>query len=137
MFFKVIACEIAFREICHLAAASPHIIETHFLTQGLHDRPAHGREELQKQIDAVPAGKFDAVLVGYALCGNILNGIRATHTRLVIPRAHDCITFFLGSRSRYDALANERPGSYYYTSGWLECLRRRGESRTALESQFL
>jgi hypothetical protein len=137
MFLKVIACEIAFREICHLAASCPQVLDLQFLTQGLHDHPAQGREEVQKQIDAVPSGKYDGILIGYALCGNILAGLRATHTRLIIPRGHDCITLFLGSRARYDQLANERPGSYYYTSGWLECLRRRGENRPAMDMQFL
>src|SRR5262249_1758105 len=108
-----------------------------FLTQGWHDHPAQGRDELQKRIDAVPTGRYDAILVGYGLCGNLINGLRATHTRLVIPRAHDCITFFLGSKERYQRLSEERPGSYYYTSGWLECLQRRGEKASPLNMQFL
>jgi hypothetical protein len=44
----------------------------------------------------------------------------------VVPRGHDCITFFLGSRERYAELSGSLPGAYYYTSGWLEALRRRG-----------
>ena len=123
---KVIACEIAFREICHLAARSPNLHDLEFLTQGHHDVPNRGRAEIQKRIDAVPAGKFEAVLVGYGLCSSILTGLRATHTPLVIPRAHDCITFFLGSKERYQKCFSERPGTYYYTSGWLECAQRRG-----------
>ncbi len=43
------------------------------------------------------------------------------------PRAHDCITFFLGSKERYQRCFTERPGTYYYTSGWLECPKRRGD----------
>jgi hypothetical protein len=31
-FFKVIACEIAFREICHAAARSPKLHDLEFLT---------------------------------------------------------------------------------------------------------
>ena len=127
MFIKVIACEIAMREICHLAASSPHLVDLEFLNQGYHDTPGSGRAELQKRIDAVPAGKYDAIVLGYGLCSNILNGLQAGATPLVAPRAHDCITFFLGSRKRYQDLFNARPGTYYYTSGWLECARRRGE----------
>jgi len=137
MFLKVIACEIAFREISHLAAQSRHIIDLEFVTQGLHDAPLKGREELQKRIDACPAGKYDRILIGYGLCGNIITGLTTAHTPLIIPRAHDCITFFLGSRERYQRLADSHPGSYYYTSGWLECLRRRGEKRSPLNLQFL
>jgi hypothetical protein len=127
-YYKIIACEIAFREICHVAARSTNVLDLEFVTQGLHDRPAAGGRRLQELVDAQPAGKYDALLIGYALCGNIIQGLRATHTPLVIPRAHDCITFFLGARERYQTLARDLPSAYFYTSGWLECLRRRGDS---------
>ena len=126
MFYKVIACEIAFRELCYVAAKSPHLIDFDFLTQGYHDIPAKGREEIQKRVDAVPAGKYEAILLGYGLCSNILTGVSTSHTPLVIPRAHDCITFFLGSKERYRECFDSKPGTYYYTSGWLECAKRRG-----------
>jgi len=126
MFYKVIACEIAFRELCYAAARSPNLIDFDFLTQGYHDIPATGRAEIQKRIDAAPAGKYDALVLGYGLCSNILTGVTTAHTPLVIPRAHDCITFFLGSKERYRECFDGRPGTYYYTSGWLECAKRRG-----------
>ncbi|MEI6568324.1 MAG: DUF1638 domain-containing protein [Verrucomicrobiota bacterium] len=128
MFLKVIACEIAFREICHLAAESPHLLDLEFLNQGYHDIPATGRWAIQSRIDAVPAGKYDAIVLGYGLCSNILTGLTTAHTPLVIPMAHDCITFFAGSKARYQELFDARPGTYYYTSGWLECAKRRGEN---------
>jgi len=126
LFLKVIACEIAVREICFTAAQSPHLLDLEFLTQGHHDVPSTGREDLQRRINAVPAGKYDAILLGYGLCSNILLGVTTPHTPLVIPRAHDCITFFLGSKERYRQHFDEHPGTYYYTSGWLECRQRRG-----------
>lgn len=127
MFFKVIACDIFFRELCHLAARSKNLIDLEFLTQGYHDIPKTGSAEIQKRIDAVPSGKFDAILLGYGLCSNILVGLTSPRLPLVIPRAHDCITHFLGSRARYEQLFSGRPGTYYYTSGWLECFKRRGD----------
>jgi hypothetical protein len=136
-FFKVIACEIALREICHVAARSRNLVDPEFLTQGLHDRPGLGREEIQRRIDAVPGGKYDAILVGYGLCGNILQGLQARHTPLVVPRGHDCITFFLGSKERYRRMSEDRVGTYFYTSGWLEGLRRRGEKGAAPDARFL
>ena len=126
MYLKVIACEIAARELYFTAARSKHLIDLELLTQGYHDTPAKGRAAIQERIDAVPAGKYEAIILGYGLCSNILTGLTTTHTRLVIPRAHDCITFFLGSKERYQQCFSERPGTYYYTSGWLECARRRG-----------
>lgn len=126
MYLKVIACEIFFREICYCAARSKNVIDVEFLTQGYHDVPETGRDEIQKRIDAVPANKYDAIVLGYALCSKITAGLHSKHTRLVIPRAHDCITLFLGSAKRYKELFAEYPGTYYYTSGWLEYPIRRG-----------
>ena len=126
MFIKCIACEIAVRELYYAASRSPNLIDLEFLTQGHHDTPASGRMEIQERIGAVPAGKYEAIALGYGLCSNILVGLTTTHTPLIVPRAHDCITLFLGSKERYQSCFNERPGTYYYTSGWLECARRRG-----------
>ena len=127
MLLKVIACEIAFRELSYAASRSRNLIDFEFLTQGYHDIPAQGRPEIQRRIDAVPAGRYRAIVLGYGLCSNILTGLTTAHTPLVIPRAHDCITFFLGSKERYRRAFDSEPGTYYYTSGWLECCARRGD----------
>ncbi|HNQ91211.1 MAG TPA: DUF1638 domain-containing protein [Verrucomicrobiota bacterium] len=127
-YFKVVACEIALREICHAAARSPHILDLEFVTQGHHDQPAMGRVDLQNRIDAIPPDRYDAVLLGYGLCSNMLAGLRSRHHPIAIPRAHDCITWFLGSKERYQECFAARPGTYYYTTGWLECRRRRGST---------
>lgn len=137
MFLKIIACEIAFREVCHLAATSPHLIDCEFLTQGHHDRPAEGRREIQQRIDALPEGKYDAVLIGYGVCSSILPGLRAASCPLIVPRAHDCITLFLGSKERYQECFSARPGTYYFTSGWLECRQRRGSDLPPDHGAFL
>ncbi|MGC8744694.1 MAG: DUF1638 domain-containing protein [Verrucomicrobiia bacterium] len=126
MYIKLIACEIFFREICYCAAISKNIVDAEFLTQGYHDIPQTGAVEIQKRIDAVPPGKYDAIALGYGLCSKIVTGLVARHTPIVIPRMHDCITMFLGSRERYKSMFESCPGTYYYTSGWLECLTRRG-----------
>lgn len=128
MYLKIIACEIAVREICQAVARSTNVIDLEFLPQGLHDRPSTGVKDIQARIDAVPGGRYDAILLGYGLCGNLISGLKAGATRLVIPRAHDCITFFLGSKERYQKLNESMPGAYFYTSGWLECVRRRGDT---------
>lgn len=126
MFLKVIACEIAVRELQYAAARSKNLVDLEFLNQGHHDTPISGREEIQQRIDAVPAGKYEAIALGYGLCSNILAGLKSEHTPMVVPRAHDCITLFLGSNERYQQFFSARPGTYYYTSGWLECATRRG-----------
>lgn len=127
MFLKVIACEVAFREICFCAARSPNQMDLEFLSQGYHDNPEIGIQRIQDRIDAAAPDQYDAVLIGYGLCNNMLKGLRANTTRLIVPRAHDCITFFLGSKTRYDEFFAAHPGTYYYTSGWLEHRKRGGE----------
>ncbi len=127
MFLKVIACEVTFREICHCAARSLNCFDLEFVSQGYHDNPDTGLTRLQEMIDAVEPGRYDGILLGYGLCNNMLNGLAARHTTLIIPRAHDCITFFLGSKERYQELFSQDPGTYYYTAGWLQYRNRGGE----------
>ena len=127
MFLKVIACEVAFREICACAARSVNLLDLEFLSQGYHDNPEIGVTRIQERVDAIEPDRFDGVLIGYGLCNHIITGLRARDTRLVIPRAHDCITFLLGSKERYKKIFMESPGTYYYTAGWLEHRQRGGE----------
>jgi hypothetical protein len=134
MHLKLLACEIAFREIAFAAARSPHLIDMEFLPVGHHDDPKSGRQDLQKRIDSLPENKFDAVLVGYGVCNQMLNGLRASKTRLVVPRAHDCITFFLGSKERYQKVFQECPGTYYFTPGWLEFPERKARAQGKIDA---
>ena len=39
---------------------------------------------------------------------------------LVIPKAHDCITLFLGSRARYQEQFEDFPGTYWYAQDYIE-----------------
>jgi Protein of unknown function (DUF1638) len=119
--FIFIGCEIAFREVCLLAAQSRYIVDVEFLTKGLHDiERADMRSRLQARIDAVDPQRYQAVLLGYARCSDGVVGLRARSVPLVIPRAHDCITFFLGSKERYREYFDSHPDTYFRTSGWIE-----------------
>jgi hypothetical protein len=121
---KLIACEILYRELCAVTARSFNQVDIHFLPKGLHDIGQAGMNaRLQEVLANVDAG-YDAVLLGYGLCSNGLVGLTAAHVPLVIPRAHDCITLFMGSKERYLDYFESHPGAYYKTSGWIE----RGES---------
>jgi hypothetical protein len=121
MHLKLISCEILFREMCHAVARSPHTIDVEFLPKGLHDIAGKGMcERIQAVLDAVDESRYDAVLLGYALCGMGLAGLTARTKPVVLPRGHDCITLFLGSRERYLAYFNGNPGVYFKTSGWIE-----------------
>jgi hypothetical protein len=99
---RIVACEIFFRELCHLAARSPRKVDVEFLPKGLHDQGGSVmRERLQAAIDATDPEKHDAVALAYGLCNNGLVGLEARRLPLILMRGHDCITAFLGSRARY------------------------------------
>ena len=117
---KVILCEVLYREMCLCAAYSKNITNLDFMPRGLHDNPDVLRAEVQKRIDETDESQFDAIVLGYALCSRGTAGIRTRGIPVIIPRAHDCITFFMGSNQKYMEYFNDHPGTYYYTSGWFE-----------------
>jgi hypothetical protein len=132
MFFKVIACEVTFREICMAAARSVNLVDLEFLTQGYHDNPDIGRARLQEKIDSLPQGRYDAVLLVYALCNNMLVGLRARDIPVVFPRAHDCITFFMGSKERYARyFGNTQALTTTHPAGWSTSTAGRARSAHA------
>ncbi|GMU92621.1 MAG: hypothetical protein AMXMBFR7_44570 [Planctomycetota bacterium] len=121
----LIACEVFHREFCAALARTPNTVDAIFVPQGLHDkRAASMAQDLQSRLDAVDEAGYDALLLGYGLCNNGIAGVRAGRTPVVVTRAHDCITMFLGSKERYARVFAEHPGSYYLTSGWIERARR-------------
>ncbi len=121
MRLKLIACEILYREFCWAVARSPHRVDVEFLPKGLHDVGQVGMNaRLREAAGAVDPQLYDAVLMGYALCSNGLVGLKATTIPLVVPRAHDCITLFLGDKDRYLDYFQNHTGVYFKTSGWIE-----------------
>ncbi len=90
-------------------------------------------ERLQAAVDAVDDSCYDAVILGYGLCGMGLVGLTARGIPVVLPRAHDCITHFLGSKERYAEYFQNHPGVYFKTTGWIE----RGSALGQLTQQAL
>jgi hypothetical protein len=114
-----------YRELCMAVAGSINQIDIEFLPKGLHDIGQPGMSaRLTEALVAVDETSYDAVLFGYGLCSNGLIGLTARSIPLVIPRAHDCITLFLGNKERYLEYFQTHPGVYFKTSGWIE----RGET---------
>ncbi len=125
MHLMCLACEVLARPLYLAAARSPHIVDIQLFRRGLHNAPADLRARLQAQIDAVSAPQsaglaYDAVVLGYGLCGQATAGLVARDLPLVIPRAHDCITLFLGSRARYQEQFENYPGTYWYALDYIE-----------------
>ncbi len=129
MKLKCIACEALARMVYRCAADSPHIIDIEMLKLALHNDPDDLRERLQARIDAVDADEYDAVVMAYALCGKSTHDLTARDLPIVLPRAHDCIALFLGSRDRYLHEFGENPGTYWYTSDYIQ---RRDSAGTTL-----
>lgn len=117
---KCLGCEALARIIYFCAAHSSHIVDVTLCEIGLHNRPGELRSYLQQEIDQVDAEKYDAVVLVYGLCGQATLGLRATRLPVVIPKAHDCITLFLGDRARYRQVFDEEPGTYWYTNDYIE-----------------
>lgn len=125
MRLQVISCEVLAREMYYCAATSPHVIDMRMLKRGLHNTPDVLNGVIQKTIDECSSSTVDAICLGYGLCGNALAGLVARTVPLVVPRAHDCITLYLGSRGRYAEEFNDNPGTYYYAMDYIE--RRDGQ----------
>lgn len=118
---RAICCEMLYREACLVAANSPNIVDLEFLPKGLHDAgPDEMRRTIQARIDAVDPARYDGVVLGYGLCSNGTAGLVARRLPLVMPRAHDCVTFFFGSKDAYRAYFDKHPGTYFRTTGWAE-----------------
>jgi hypothetical protein len=117
----LIGCGLLLRELSDAIVRSPHLIDATFLPAGLHDTGAKSmRHRLQQEIDAADISKYDAIVLGYALCGMGLAGLKAPGIPLVLPRAHDCITLLMGCREKYSEYFKANNGVYFRSVGWVE-----------------
>ena len=116
---QAITCDMLLRPVEMLAMESPHDVVVVQLSAALHAEPATLRERIQARIDAADVGA-DAVVLAYGLCGGATAGLVARKVPVVLPRAHDCATIFLGSRARYQHEHDATPGTYWYTEDQLE-----------------
>ena len=114
-----LSCESLARPVYYWAAQSPHIMDVVLVERHLH-RPDEIRPRLQSLIDAAEGQGYQAITLAYGLCGGATAGLVARSIPLVIPRAHDCITLYLGSRGRYQGEIDKEPGTYWYAQDYLE-----------------
>lgn len=126
MNLKMIACEVFVREICHAVARSPHVVDIEFTPKAAHDQSDFLRNLLQTKIDEAENSErdYEAILLGFGLCGNSTLGLKSSRIPLIIPRAHDCCTIFLGSREKFKEHFGDRLSSEWTSVGYME----RGDS---------
>lgn len=126
MKLKLIACDVLTRLVCHCVARTPHVIDMEFTRKGDHNQPDKLRALIQQKIDECENSgiKYDAIMLGYGLCGNSVVSLSAKSIPLVIPRAHDCCTIFLGSKEKYVKYFGENPSTGFTTV----CYMERGDS---------
>jgi len=120
--FKLIACEVLTREVFWCAARSPHTIDVEFTPKGAHESGDLLRDTIREILRKTEESDtaYDAVLLGYGLCGNGTSGLSSSRFPLVIPRAHDCCTLFLGSRLRFRELFEDNPSRPFSSTGYTE-----------------
>lgn len=120
MKIRLIACDVFTREMSFATARSEHIFDSVYLPFGLHCTPNDLRTRIQAEIDAAEGHGYDCIVLAYGLCSRGTAELVARSVPLLIPRAHDCITLFLGARARYRSEFSGHPGTYYYSPGWIE-----------------
>lgn len=100
--------------------ADVELIEV-WLEQGLHREPERLNRLIKEEIAAAESAgeKLDAILLGYGICSQGTIGVSSDRYPIVIARAHDCITVFLGSKERYLEEFSRAPGTYWYTPGFM------------------
>lgn len=131
MRIHLITCKVLQREAYYCAARSNNIIDITLMPKGLHDNPDQLRKEVQEKLKIthdVQGRPYDAVILGYALCSNGIEGLKSP-IMMVVPRGHDCMTILLGSKQRYKEYFDSHKGIYWYSPGWIESDLMPGKER--------
>lgn len=115
----IITCAVLEDEIGRWKQDVANLVHVEMMPQGLHNDPPKLRLELQIAIDRVEARpEIEAIVLGYGLCSRGTEAVSTKRCKLVMARAHDCITLLLGSKERYAQYVKEFPGTYWYSPGW-------------------
>ena len=116
----LIICETLYPEISE--KIPPHISKVEVIEYRYHLYPEKLNAKLISVVkDLDKQNSWDQILLGFGLCSNAVIGIKSLKSRIVVPKADDCIALFLGSIEAYRAELSKEPGTYYLTKGWIEC----------------
>ncbi|SDX83311.1 DUF1638 domain-containing protein [Eubacterium barkeri] len=109
----IIGCSVLRREI-EVALGSREDFVCIWLEDQLHNVPETLHQKVQAAIDA--AWDAEVIYLLYGHCGRALNGVRARHCPLVLPRVEDCIDVMLYGNP---SVSDLRRTSYFVSQGWL------------------
>lgn len=125
MKYKLICCEVFTREVCLSIFQSLNTIDVEFTPKAAHEKPENLRSTIQEMIyKAEKSGSYDGILLGFGLCGNATLGLKSKLIPIIIPRAHDCCTIFLGSKEKFVTNFEDNFSKEWTSVGYME----RGDS---------
>ena len=79
------------------------------------------KKKLQSVIDEINReGSTTISFSVMAFAPGGIEGLVSQKIPMVFVRAHDCLTFLLGSRERHEQIYKEHPDAYWYSPGWIE-----------------
>ena len=134
MYLALLGCSIFKNEVQFLEPRITSELDFYWLPQRLHNKPLDLRRLIHEKIDDIEReGKpYDAIVLLYGLCSKGSMGISSKRYRVVIPRVQDCIGMLLGSNERYSEHFKKKPGTYWYTKGWIETGSEAGDSKSSI-----
>jgi hypothetical protein len=136
--YKLLACESMEEEIKVLLPECKNTVDVVFVDKALHSTgQIKMLARLQEAIDEVDTTGYDALLLGYGLCNNGICGLHAD-IPMVVPRAHDCITLFMGSKEKYREYFDTHKGAFFMSAGsdWQDLLDG-GFSKEKLRAEYV
>jgi hypothetical protein len=111
--YHILACKTIAPELLFVMKKRGCDYPVSWIPPGNHLWPQKLHSYIQHELDNIGAGT-EAVLLALGFCGNALVGIKAGKHRLVLPRAADCVTLFLGSGAKR---REQGSGVFFFTEG--------------------
>lgn len=119
MNYLLIACDVFKDAIEEIISKTSYQITPVYLKLEAHLDPQKLHQDLQNMIDQADKEPYHMILLAYGLCGNATNGITARSIPIVIPKAHDCCTLFLGSVDKFLEHFGENLSASWTSSSYL------------------
>ena len=120
MRLHAIACDVLARPVYLCAARSPHVVDITPARVAACTTSRRTCAPSSRRRSTAPAPATTRSCSATGCAAGRRPGSRPVTSRVVLPRAHDCITLFLGARERYAAETQDRPATYWYVADQLE-----------------